>query len=57
MRRVRGVKELQHSWSFGGGSRALRRLAHSDTEHFSPSGAGFDPPPPVVFAQGAMTSE
>ena len=27
------------------------------TEHFSPSGAGFDPPPPAVFAQGAMTSE
>jgi hypothetical protein len=22
-----------------------------------PSGAGFDPPPPAVFAQGAMTSE
>ena len=25
------------------------------TEHTS--GAGFDPPPPAVFAQGAMTSE
>ena len=32
-----------------------RYLCVVDTEH--PFGAGFDPPPPAVSAQGAMTSE